>query len=157
MSSKIRIFNNILNFYNKWKFRDARRFLKNGDYDNASDIFYKLLKKNYKVILVLYNLIEIHEKLGTLDELLVIIDDLLLDERYDYNELLVQKGNILSIQGKDKIAMKCFDKVLQDDSTNLWAYYFKCYVLNKSGDLSNLISYFQWLDHNLQMDIIYGY
>ncbi|OEC94294.1 MULTISPECIES: tetratricopeptide repeat protein [Methanobrevibacter] len=82
-------------------------------------------------------MIEIHDKLGTLDELLVIIDDLLLDERYDYNELLVQKGNILSIQGKDKIAMKCFDKVLQDDSTNLWAYYFKCYVLNKSDDLSN--------------------
>lgn len=132
-----------LNFKNKNKYIKAKTLLDDGDFKNSLKLFNVLLNKNYEVFSVLFNLITIHNKLNSLDILLNQIDELLTDDSYNRVELLIHKGYIFYLKKNYKNAIQCFDEVLNIDSNNLWAYFYKYkvnYELKENLDLCGLFN-----------------
>ncbi|PWB88016.1 tetratricopeptide repeat protein [Methanobrevibacter thaueri] len=114
---------------NKKEYHKAQNFLEMGNYAEALDIFNTLLEKNFHVFYVLSNLIIIHKELNSLNVLLDKINDLMNDKQYNREELLIQKGYALYLLKDYDNAIECFDEVLNNDSDNLWACFYKFKVL----------------------------
>lgn len=121
----------IFNFLNSLKYYNAVNLLNDKQYVKALKIFNKLLNDNFYPFYVLFSLISIHEELNSLNELLNHVDCLLVNKKYDYEELLIQKGHILYLMGEYENSIDCFNEVLDFSPNNLWANYFKCIILNK--------------------------
>lgn len=84
------------------------------------------------------NLIIIYyDGFNDLDSLLIRVEELFLNEDYDYFVLLLRKGHILYLQNKYDEALNCFNEVLDNDSCDLWAYFFKCCTLHKLNELKD--------------------
>lgn len=126
----------------KKDFRDARIFLNNCEYEKSLKIFCSLLKKEYHPFLVLWNLSIICEKINKLDWLLKIVDNLIINNKFNYCDLLIHKANILFLKKDYEDSLICLDEVLSYQNDNKWAYFYKCkslHALNTMNDFSALI------------------
>lgn len=81
-------------FKNKKTYIKGKNLLEEGDFKNSLRLFNELLNKNYEIFSVLFNLITIHMKMNSLDVLLDQIDELLKDDNYNRDDLLIHKGDI---------------------------------------------------------------
>ena len=125
----------------KKDFKEARILLNNCEYEKSLKIFCKLLKKNYHPFSVLCNLSIIYEKINKLDSLLKIVDNFIHNDKFNYYDLLIHKGNILFLKNDYEASLVCLDEVLSYQNDNKWAYFYKCkclYALNIMRDFSTL-------------------
>lgn len=125
-------------FYNHKLYNKSVDSLSKEYWDDALKISNILLERNYNTSLVLNNLIIIYyDGFNDLDSLLIRVEELFLNEDYDYFVLLLRKGHILYLQNKYDEALNCFNEVLDNDSCDLWAYFFKCCTLHKLNELKD--------------------
>ncbi|PWB88015.1 tetratricopeptide repeat protein [Methanobrevibacter thaueri] len=127
----------------KKDFKNAKILLNNCEYEKSLKIFCSLLKKEYHPFLVLWNLSIICEKINKLDWLLKIVDNLIINSKFNYCDLLIHKANILFLKKDYEGSLICSDEVLNYQNDNKWAYLYKCrslHALDAMNDFSALIN-----------------
>ena len=141
----------------KKDFKDAKILLNNCEYEKSLKIFCSLLKKEYYPFLVLWNLSLICEKINKLDSLLRIVDELIVNNKFDYCELLIHKANILFLKKDYESSLICLDEVLSYQNDNKWAYFYKyrsLYALDAMNDFSVLFD--EIIDDSKDSFLIYN-